>query len=238
MLAIIGRITQYGDRHRILTVLTDELGKVSVMVRYAAGSKRLTGVLEPFCVLRVAFGRKSGAGELYSLAKAEVIEAYPQILLSLPILNSAGHMTRWLVDEVEAHAPVPELFEALTSYYQELNHLPQSGTEVTSKLHTHQLEWAAHCLALLGTAPMLDVCIRCGRSPGASQASEVNPRLGGLTCRSCGGGSFVLSAAERLRFNQAFGSSWLGSLLPSDVVRFEKLLSAISPRWQKSLESR
>jgi DNA repair protein RecO (recombination protein O) len=66
-------------------------------------------------------------------------------------------------------------------------------------------------LSLLGFAPQLDRCGLCGKRPLPAQAAELDPQLGHLVCRSCGGAAYRLSGGARMRLSRATGSDWLSA---------------------------
>lgn len=89
---VLGRI-DYGEKDRVLTVLGQDLGKISIMAKSTRSSKsRLAGSIELFCEIDADL--VAGRGEIFTLAGARIHQNYTNIssdldktMLAYDILN-------------------------------------------------------------------------------------------------------------------------------------------------------
>lgn len=186
--AVLLRSVDFGEADRIVTLLTEQHGRVAVMARGARRSqKRFGGALEPFAILEASVAL--GTGEVGRLAEARVIRAFPRLLGSLEAMREAGRALELVRGVAPQREPEPRLLDAVESLLAELDadaHSP--GAYARMGLRT---------LAIVGLAPRLSSCVSCGRSPEVGQASLFDPGRGGIVCRACGGGPIRLSGRAR-----------------------------------------
>ena len=87
--AFLLRSVDYGESDRVLTLLSEERGKIAAIARGARSSrKRFGGALEPFALLEVSLAR--GRGSLPRLAEASLLRAYAGLSRSLGRVGAAG----------------------------------------------------------------------------------------------------------------------------------------------------
>ena len=199
--ALLLRATDYRDADRIVTFFTADLGKVSAIARGAKGSRRrCAGALEPYALLRLELSL--GAGELATLARAEITRSFGQVLGDLGRMEVAGAALA-LVREVHA-ARVPEVrsFLGTLQFLTLLDHEPDPARAAL-------LAFALRTLALAGIAPRLAECGRSGEPVPAGRAAYFDPGLGAVVARRFGGGPFLLSGEVRARLIDAQSDAWL-----------------------------
>lgn len=199
-LAIVLRSVDYRESDRIITLLTEQYGKIGVIARGARRSKRrFSGALEAFLLLDVQF--KFGRGELAHLEQARVITAFPRILQSLPKIDLAGAA----LDLVRVGMPTRErdltLFSTVVTLFRLLDTADSASEELL-------LAFRVRLITLLGFSPCFDACGHCGRRPDNNRAAFFDPRSGHLICRACGGAPIYLSASTRKRLICASGPDW------------------------------
>lgn len=172
---IVLRRIDLGEKDRILTIYTKELGKLSAVAKGARrpGSK-LSGASEPFTYSRMLL---STGRDLDVLTQAEIRESFPNakgditsVAYAVYLLELVSHFT----DERQANQ---ELFDTLLSCMYVL----ESGTnpEITARYFELAL------LSLLGYEPHFDACLRCKRPIGRAKVA-FSPALGGIICERCG----------------------------------------------------
>ncbi len=172
---IVLRRIDLGEKDRILTVYTRELGKLSAV---AKGSRRpgskLSGASEPFVhsKMMLASGR-----DLDILTQAEVKESFPNVRADISAIAHAVYFMELADRFTEDRQPNPDLFDTVLSALYVL----ESGTdpELTARYFELQM------LGILGYAPQFDSCLRCGRTIGRERVA-FSPALGGIACRNCG----------------------------------------------------
>ena len=171
---IMLRRIDLGEKDRILTAYTRELGKLSAV---AKGSRRpgskLSGASEPFAYSRMmlAAGR-----DLDVLTEAEIKESFPHVRAEIGAVAHAVYFLELVDRFVEDRQPNPDLFDTLLSALYVL----EGGTdpELTARYFELQV------LSILGYEPQFDSCLRCGKPIGRERVA-FSPSLGGVVCR-CG----------------------------------------------------
>lgn len=197
--ALLLRAIDYRDADRIVTLLTADYGKVSLLARGARRSrKRFGGALEPYCVIRAEVG--FGRGELGRLAQASVQRTFLGILRELGKMQLAGAALELVRKSTPMREPDQRLFRTTV----------QVLATIDAELAREDLLLAfqTRVLALAGLAPQLDVCGQCGRRAPEGQAARFDPTLGAIMCRACGGGPLHLSGPTRARLRSAVGTAW------------------------------
>lgn len=200
--AILLRSVAYGEADRIVTLLTDEHGKLAVIARGARRSqKRFAGALEPFALIDAEVAL--GSGELGRLAGARVLRGYPRILGSLARMELAGRALEMVRELVPAREPDPRFVETIVELFERLE-------EDDGEAPESRLAFEMRFLAIAGLAPRLDACGRCG-TRAEERAALFDPGLGAIVCRSCGGGPIHLASATRSRMMAAMRHGWTES---------------------------
>jgi DNA repair protein RecO (recombination protein O) len=187
--ALVVRTVELGEADLIATLVTEQVGKVSAVVRGARkGSRRVGGALEPVHTIAVMLEDKGG--ELTTLKEARIVTARTRLTASLEALGAAGSALRWARHLFPPRTPEPTGWRVLVDLLDMLERGKQSPRK----------ELAAAGLALLaavGYALEFERCVSCGRACPAGKAAFIDPARGGLVCRSCGGASTLLSAGDR-----------------------------------------
>jgi DNA repair protein RecO (recombination protein O) len=198
--ALVLRTVDYRDADRIVTLLTERLGKVSAIARAARRSrKRFAGALEPFAIIEAEIG--FGRNELGTLIQARVLKGYPNILKDLGKMSALAAALELVSRATAERQPEPALFRATGTLFQLLD-------EGRQPLEEALLCFQIRATALLGFAPSFDACGRCGRPAARTRAGLFDPIAGHLVCRACGGAPLYLSASSRRRLQLASGAEW------------------------------
>jgi DNA repair protein RecO len=117
--AIILSRTDYGEADRILTVLTPEYGKLSLLARGVRRIKsKLAGGIELFSVSTITFAR--GRGELGTLVSTRLKKHYGNIVKDLP-RTMLGYDLIKKFHKVTEDEPEPEYFELLQQAFEALD---------------------------------------------------------------------------------------------------------------------
>ncbi|HEY3447064.1 MAG TPA: DNA repair protein RecO [Myxococcales bacterium] len=185
----------YGEADRVITLMTQERGRLAAFARGARKSKRrFAGVLEPFTLLKAQLCETRG--DLCRMDGAELVDGFGELREDIARTARAAYaaeLTRELARERE---PQPDLFALLHAFLRAL------AREGAGPLQLMRFELAA--LAAGGLMPQLDACARCGEED--PQQALFDPEHGGLLCPRCATGlgvrvssaaSGVLSALQR-----------------------------------------
>ncbi|MEM9729676.1 MAG: DNA repair protein RecO [Myxococcota bacterium] len=185
------RSVDYRDSDRVVTLLTEDQGKISALARGARRSqKRFGGALQPYVVMHAHY--REGRGELAHLERVTVDRSFLRILQSLEAIGAAGAALAVIRERVPDHEPEPGVFDLAVGF---LSALDEGAPPEESLLALH-----IRVLALLGFSPALDQCVHCGKTPPPGRAASFDPVRGGIVCRSCGGARLVLSATALRRW--------------------------------------
>ncbi len=171
---VVLRRRDFGEADRLLTLMTDEYGKIRAIAKGTRRTKsRMGGHLEPFARtnLLIARGRN-----LDIVTQAQVVVPMSNLRQSESAILYASHWAeladQLMAEEQENRPAYLALIRALTS----LDH--QRDAALTSRI----FEWAI--LAAAGFQPELFTCTGCGRriEPGENGISF---QSGGVLCPEC-----------------------------------------------------
>lgn len=174
--AVILRRRPYGEADLILTLLTPDWGKRTLLARSARRSvRRFAGGLDPFSRIRIVAGRARGGMD--DLREAVLDQAFPALRtdpLRVAIASLwAEALDRWL----EPAAPQPGLFELMKTALTTLD----AGDIPAERVH---LIFQLRFLALAGLSPDLAHCRGCGR-PLDGEPVFADLPAGGFRCPAC-----------------------------------------------------
>jgi DNA repair protein RecO (recombination protein O) len=181
--ALVVRAVEVGEADLIVTLVTEQVGKLGAIARGARKSKRLSGSLEP--VHTIAVMLEDRGGELATVKEARVVRPRAGVLGSLEAMEACGVALRWARHAFPPRTPEPQGWRILVGL---LDVLDTPGIPPNRELARAGLAM----LTALGYALDLEQCVVCGRPCPPTKVACVDPARGGLVCRSCGGASTVL----------------------------------------------
>ncbi len=192
--AIVLRTVDYGERDRVVTLLTRERGKLSAFARGARASRRrFGGTLELFNLLAAELVERPGA-DIWTLENASVDRAFAALRGDLACIACAGYaaeLARELVRDAEPHE---DLFDLLAAYLARLDDPPARPWDLRG--------YELGALQATGLMPRLDDCARCGE-PAAAGPMRFDPAHGGVLCERCRG--FASPACREARADTLAG---------------------------------
>lgn len=203
------RSVDFGESDRIVTLLTESLGRVSALAKGARNSRKRFGAsLEPFQMIVASLS--PGSGELMRLGEARVVRSFPMILGSLDAMQEAGRALEAIRNVAPQRHVEPRLLMLTEQLLETLNAGQVEGTFAKTSLRV---------LEIIGLAPRLDACLVCGRVPAAGQSAMFDPARGGIVCRACGGGPIKLAGAARVWMMQLLSEEGDVAPPPREVLR-------------------
>ncbi|MHB1487158.1 MAG: DNA repair protein RecO [Acidimicrobiales bacterium] len=172
---VVLRTFRLGEADRVVTLVTEDHGKVRAVVKGVRRTKSRFGArMEPLSHVSMLCWQ---GRELDVVNQAEVIDAFRPVREDLDRMRRAIAMLE-AVDQVAQEGEAnPELYRMLV------------GALRTMSEHDSPLIVASFFLKLLaldGSGPVLDNCARCGRS---DELASFDLGEGGVLCRSCRRGS-------------------------------------------------
>jgi DNA repair protein RecO (recombination protein O) len=222
--ALLVRRIAYGESDLIVTLLTEQAGKLSALARGARRSqRRFGGALEPMHTLRVALDERT-TSDLYILREASIDQARSGLTSSLEALEAAGRALKWLAQACVAKTPEPLAWSAISDFLDALD-----ASVAGHRPRRELAEFGLRLLSALGWALDFEQCVRCGKRCEPGQAAFVDAARGGLVCRACGGARQRLDGALRARLAGlmlAGGSTLLDSDVDAVLALVESALRA------------
>ena len=191
--ALVVRTVEVGESDVVATVVTEQAGKVGLVVRGARkGSRRIGGALEPIHTVGILF--EDRGSELCTLKEARIVRLRTAITGDLDALEAAGTALRWARHLFPPRTVEPEGWAVLVGLLDAL----EEGATARSAIPKAALARAGLAmLAAVGYALEWDQCLVCGRPCPEGRPAYVDPARGGIICRSCGGAHTVVDADLR-----------------------------------------
>lgn len=185
-----------GDADIIVTLFTEARGILSAVARSARKPSKRLASLEPMHLLRVSLDERDHQ-DLAVLVETSIAHPRLHLVESLAPMEAAGRALRWLRTVAPPGTREPALFATLNELLDALDDPSRGHPE--SQLATGGLR----ILADIGFALVLDRCVRCGRACPLDAPACLDPILGGLVCRACGGARLVVRSDLRARVDAA-----------------------------------
>jgi len=177
--ALLLKRVDTGESDRVVTLLTEELGKVSAIARGARRSRKRFGAALALFVLAEAELRTRTTSSLHVLTGYHALEIHAGIGRDIAAITHASYATE-LVDALcpKGH-PDPEIFDLLLEMYGLLAVEPATS----ERLRVFELR----LLTIAGLAPQLSVCVGCGRDVfNEPERLGMDMGRGGVVCGDCG----------------------------------------------------
>lgn len=212
--AVLLRRIDYGDFDLILTLLSLQRGKISLIAKSAKKStKRFAGVLELFSLMEVVASAGKGRG-LPVLQEATLISPFSAIRNDINKTAYASYWCELINNWVEENQKQVRLFYLLKHALNQLDRGESAAAQI-SLLFQMQL------LHLTGHSPNLKQCGRCRKDLEIIQPNQVvfDIAKGAILCDGCSPG-----AGGRIRLSKGTLKQliWLetGNLQKASRIRF------------------
>lgn len=202
--AILLKRTDFGDYDLIISFLSLNRGRISVIAKNAKKSrKRFSGLLEPFTELDIVVrtSRHNGMPVLQEVSMKSPLAGIHGDLIETAY---ASYWAELILGWIEAFQPQPEIYRLLR---YSLNKLDRHAASP----HVMSVIFQARFLCLTGFAPHLESCVTCAIPVDNMQSSRLFFDLakGGIVCDGC--------SAEESRFRTTISKgtakllSWIQS---------------------------
>lgn len=134
--------TDYGEADRIITVLTPDYGKLSMMARGVRKSKsKLAGGIELFSTSNITF--MEGMGEIGTLISSRLLKYYSNIVNDIERVQTGYSLIKLLNKATEDH-PGPEYYELMVHTYAALDNAQISLNLLQAWFQAQLLRMAGH----------------------------------------------------------------------------------------------
>ena len=181
--AICIRATDFSETSQIVTLFTQNNGKISAI---AKGSKRakssFDGTIEVFSVGQIVFSHRENQ-KLATLTEFEQRSQGGSLASNLSALNCgffAAELINQLTDEYDPH---PELFDRLVKFLEDIQQ-----TEDKGQILGFMILFELGLLREVGLQPILHRCANCkGKFDKGLGEIYFSSSVNGLICRDCEG---------------------------------------------------
>ncbi|WIV18289.1 DNA repair protein RecO [Paenibacillus polygoni] len=171
---IVIRSMDYGEGNKIITLCTENGGKVGVLVRGAKKAKsRHAALTQPFTYGEYVFFRNQGLG---TLNQGEIIESHHLLREDIIKAAFASYACELLDRVLQDDETGTFWFKQLKACLGAL----QEDKDPAIIIHLYEMK----ILQSTGYAPELQACISCGRER-PDEEYFISPGLGGVLCRAC-----------------------------------------------------
>ena len=150
---IVIAVANSSDNDKVLTILTSDLGKISVFCKGAKKNKSaLLNVVEYLAFSDLILFKSPN--DKYSLNSADVIELFYNLRMDIEKLNYATVMTRIVYDTIQENQYSEEILQLLLNSLYVLS-------ETDKRLDLVLSIFELRLLALIGFAPRVNHCVSC-----------------------------------------------------------------------------
>ncbi len=156
--AIVLKVVPYEERHRIVTALTEQHGRISALARNSIQSRRFGGALEPFTAADWHFVERVGAN-LYRVEEANVRRGFEGLRGNFQKLSLASVFSELMLKLAPEREPCPELFRLHANALAFLEDAELDGNELIllNAFLVKLLQWS-------GNQPQFVHCLVCQSS--------------------------------------------------------------------------
>ena len=166
--AIVLRDIPYEERHRVVTALTENLGKITALARNSVQSRRFGGTLDAFAASEWEIGERPGA-ELYSLNQTTPIRTFEGLRQDFGKLSLASAWNELMLKIAPERTHCPELFKLHSNALVALEEIPgsipkASEAPLLNAYLAKLLQWSGH-------QPQVLECLGC-QKPLVNLADE------------------------------------------------------------------
>jgi DNA repair protein RecO (recombination protein O) len=223
---VVLRTIRLGEADRIVTLMTEEHGKVRAVAKgVRRTSSKFGSRLEPLSHVTL-LGWK-GRGDLDTINQVEVLDTFRPVREDFDRMAAALSMLE-VVDQIgqERHAN-PRLYEMLVGALGALSshHSPMVAPAFFLKV-----------LALEGSAPVLDACVSCGEEDDQLLVA-FDMVEGGVLCRSCRRGRPLSPEALEL-LRRTLGGGLSGVLAEPRSPRTDEVTALATEAMESHLDRR
>ncbi len=170
---VVLRYTNFKEADRMITLLSPELGKISVLARGCRKAKsRFLTATELFCYGEYVLYRR---GDFHIMTQATVLDSFYDIRNDINKLIYSSYVLD-LTEEVAS--PGQEDNHLFYLLLQTLSYLSYSDLNPQDITHFYEIKLMDH----LGYRPILDKCMICGSE---TKPFYLDVRQGGLICAAC-----------------------------------------------------
>lgn len=178
--AIVLDTTDHGESDLIITLFSQDCGRLSAIAKGAKKSKkRFVNKLELFTYLQIQYQQKN-AGALAFLREAEIHTSFPNIRYNLNLYTVASIIREFLLLGVKDGEPDTNIFRLSLWAFHQLDTQKKSSPVLVLFL--------IHFYNYIGYRPDFSCCSHCQSPVSPSLKYRFNSASGQLICSNCSQG--------------------------------------------------
>ncbi|MBN1153748.1 DNA repair protein RecO [candidate division KSB1 bacterium] len=221
--AIVLKSQKLGETSKIITLYSDDFGKIKVVAKGARSLKsRFMGSLEDINYISVVFYYKENR-DLHLINQADIIEPFKQIKSDLVKYALASLACEMMIrSQIEGH-PNKSLFKLLLNYLYEL-------CTVSEQSEIYFFWFQLNFLINNGFKPKIDKCLHCSKSYSLDETYYFSYARGGYVCQECDAEDITkleISGRSLKFLSELDDLNYIKSLsepVPSNIVRETSLV--------------
>lgn len=174
--AIVASFTNYGEKDRIVRLISQDHGKISIMAKNARSPKgKNAGVFDIGNQLQISVSAPK-QGDIWKLHEVELQEGFGQIHKDIQKLAIMIYCCE-VIDHLSlTEEPSPRLYGLLENSLKLLEKIP-------TPQNSFHIAFASKALSFAGLQPNLKTCIHCSKPISAPILYQ--PVLGGVIHQQC-----------------------------------------------------
>ncbi|MCX7883884.1 MAG: DNA repair protein RecO [Caloramator sp.] len=170
---VVLKYIKLGESDKIITILTDKLGKVDVVAHGARKTKsKFMASTQPFCYGEYQLYKGKN---LYTLSQSNIIDSFQTIIMDLDKLTFGIYFLELIDSLTESETKSISMLSLLLKTLYILTH-----DDVNLKLLRLVFDFKA--ISISGYMPQVNCCIKCGNKILEGYFSIKD---GGVVCRNC-----------------------------------------------------
>ena len=176
--AIVLRVIEFSETSCIVTMMTRDFGKITVMAKGARRPKSaFEAALDVLASVRIVFLHKTN-GTMSLLTEAKLERRFRSSATDLDRLYAGYYVVELLNSLTDDGDPQPDLFELAD---QTIKDIDTRESDLANTLMDFELK----TLEILGHLPMLTKCVSCGKEKTTLARVSFGLNAGGILCASC-----------------------------------------------------
>ncbi len=169
---LILRSAKYGENAKMLTVLSEDFGKISVSAKGAGSVRRGAAALSNLCFSEFILHKH---GDIYSLSDVSPLENFFGLSKSVDYMETAAHMSKFINYICHENEPAGNVLRIVLNCLYAMSTLSRHHNEVLAV-------FLFKILCETGFSPELYACTACG-NPGMLYSFSCE--YGGIVCSEC-----------------------------------------------------
>lgn len=217
---LVIRAIQVGDYNKMLTVLTSDLGKISV---WAKGVRSVKNPLMPLCsVLCYSEMLLNKKGDAYTLTGGSVQESFYHLRDDVKKLACGIYFADIAGSVCEEGMPADEVLRLTLNSLHYLEKNKKSIEELKCMFELRLMSEA-------GLMPRLTECVLCGKD----ECDRFDPESGGAVCRECAPAGALHITPDALKRAEHYVAGGLKHAFDTEAGHYLKELGDISEEYVK-----